>query len=147
MIPLKDKMKLITSGVFIGIEGVIGYKTIKELEEFYSEKLNTELQLLVFAIATFIRHYQNECVIVTEVYRTKEERQKLYKPTSEYYNKVGAHERWEAVDLRAWNLTSETTEAVLKFFTKSNIPRFNGLLIRHTITSNVIHFHIQVTKT
>lgn len=136
----------------IGIEGVLYFKTANEFEEFIDERMDSDIVLVVMAMATFVRLHQedtytsNDELVITEVYRSEEERKKIYPEGNTLHDVVGAHERWEAVDFRSWSINSITTEAILRFFSQTNLPNFKGLLIRHKVKGNVMHFHLQKAK-
>ncbi len=125
--------------------GAVSFKTENEFEEFYSGELDPLIQLALFSISGFVKQYQASDTVITEVYRTKLERQRLYPIGHHLYSVVGAHERWEALDIRTWNLKWWALEAVLKFY--ENYLKPLGIIIKyHKIPNNGYHFHIQKVK-
>jgi len=124
------------------IPEVLGWKTENEYKEFFDSRLSKELRILVLSIASVIRLYEKDKeLIITEVYRTLEERHRLYPEGHRLHNVVGAHELWKAIDLRVWNLDPDTVEGVLRYYETSE---FDFFLIYHKIRKGVNHFHIQM---
>ncbi len=145
MILYQNKIvKTIRNGDIIDC-GAVSFKTGNEFEEFYSGKLDPLIQLALFSIAGFVKQYQTSDTVVTEVHRTKVERHRLYPKDHNRHSVVGAHERWEALDIRTWNLKWWALEAVLKFY-ENYLKPLGIIIMYHKIQDNVYHFHIQKVK-
>ena len=147
MIPHTNAIKIVRRNDGSIDVGVIRFKTEGEYQEFYDPKMSARLQLIAFSIGGFVQQYQPYTdTVITEVWRSEEERKNIYPLGHKLHFVKGAHERWEAIDIRVWNLEPITLASLFQFFSQTNLPHFRGLVIFHKIVDGVYHFHIQLKR-
>ena len=123
----------------------IEYKTRRIEHEFeeLSDK-NRGLHDVVVAASTFTGYEFGKPIVLTQIFRTQEEQDSLYKHIPESQRKKSPHQFWQAVDLRSWIYSEAEIERLLKFlncFTTAGGQR--KVAIYHEIPGNVKHFHVQ----
>jgi hypothetical protein len=115
----------------------------KEFKELEAEK-NKALAALVNMLSTFVSLELNKDVVLTEIYRTKEEFDMLYSHTpAERRPKTSPHLFWRAVDIRSKIYTDAEIKRILSFLNTFRYVEGRPVGIYHAIAGNVSHFHIQ----
>ena len=81
----------------------ISFKSGNERAEFYDDRLNFHVYVMTIWLSKQIKEKYNKdiWIIVTEVFRTREEQRRIYGENTE---DVSPHEWWNAVDISVRNL-------------------------------------------
>lgn len=123
----------------------MNFKTPNEKTEFDTLLTkNPKLVGVVNALDFFTQVSFGKSITVTEVYRTKEEHDKLYAATPEALRpKVSPHMSWESVDIRSSDFTDAQIQRMLSFLNCFVNSNGKSVAIYHRIAGNAFHFHIQ----
>jgi hypothetical protein len=75
--------------------------------------MDKRLRVILYALAGYAFDKFQKFLIITDIFRTEEERKEIYKDNQAMAEKVGVHEVWRAADIRTHNFTSfEVTDLV-----------------------------------
>lgn len=110
-------------------------------------KKNPALAQVVWDLQDFVADNFNKDVIITHLYRTKQQQQKFYGKKTK---KKSPHQSWGAIDIRDFIYTKEEINAMvefLRFYDKWNHYKIirsskSRTVLRHNI-GHGMHFHIQ----
>lgn len=127
-------------------ENNLKFKTTKQETEFGElQTKNPGLYNIGVTLSVFVKNAFNKDVVVTDVFRTKEEFDALYAATPiEKRPKDSPHCHYNAFDLRSRLYTEAEIRQLLNYL-NNNFKNPSGLPIAlyHKIAGNVEHFHIQ----
>ena len=124
----------------------MNFKSQRQLNDF-NELSNKNMKLLhiVTLLDNFTQLEFNKEIVVTDVFRTKEEFDALYAATPvEKRPASSPHCTWNAVDLRSNTFTDSEINTMLTFLNCFKNKNNKKVAIYHSIAGNVNHFHLQV---
>ena len=118
----------------------------KEFSEL--QQKNYPLAALMLDLADHVSTEFRKDVIVTGIFRTKEEQRSLYGANTK---RVSPHMLWQAVDIRDWIYTDGEKAAICKFlklhYDRTNkfkkLPSGSKTCWLHKVLGGAMHFHIQ----
>lgn len=126
------------------------FKTMRILREFNNPSLDFRVRAIVFAISGYTQHVFNKPTILTEIWRSDSEQDKIYGKNS---GKPNIHKWWRAIDLRTMHLTLDEINDLILFlnhfiYTQRDGKKFPTVLYHEVKDSEGkllgYHFHIQV---
>ena len=84
------------------LDGLLEFKTDRQREEWESGQLSKKLKWIVRVIAVASYYVFNKKVVITDIFRTQQENEKIYgwAPGSRKKRPVSVHSFWRGIDLR-----------------------------------------------
>jgi hypothetical protein len=122
---------------------LINFKNNRQADEWKDARLDGRLRVIIYALAGFVFDNFQKFLVITEVYRTEEERRAIYANDAVMREKVGVHEVWRGIDVRALDFTKEEIDAMVDFL--NSHFEYTGkcdTVLAHDIVG--FHLHIQV---
>jgi hypothetical protein len=120
----------------------------KELKQL--EVNNPELHALIIDLYKWISDKFGKDTIITMIYRTQAEQDRLYRYSQKYQEKKfkSPHQFWHAIDLRTWIYTEEEIDQIVQYLNDKYNSRnyYSWTAKAHAIKGNARHFHIQFIK-
>ena len=123
----------------------IRFKTPYLEKEFCDPRLNTALVMAVLYTAWLIFKYTNREAVVTGIFRTKEEQEKICRDQGvEFYESV--HQFWRGADVRSIGIEQKIVEGIVRrvnlAFPYNGSPGKKTAII-HQVGSLGMHIHLQ----
>lgn len=124
------------------------YKTDRQKDDMYKLSLeNPRLYKLVNILESFTQFEFKKELTITDVFRTKAEFDALYAATPVDKRPASSpHMFWNAVDIRSSDFTENERQLMLTFLNCFKNPSGKVTAMCHAIAGNVLHFHIQHTR-
>lgn len=124
---------------------MIKFKTKRIAKEFNDPKMSSDLLSLVYILNEFCQLELKKDITLTDLYRTQEEQDAIYKDIPNY-NKKSVHQYWRGVDIRSRDFTIEEIEKIAQFMNLITYDVKHKTCIYHKVKGNVYHLHIQSKK-
>lgn len=124
---------------------MIKFKTPRIELEYQSDLLDPKLKSLIKVLSVFSRHQFNKNIVLTDIYRTQDEQDDLYKDSTDYQKHPwkSVHQFWRGVDVRTTSYDSNEKVEILEFMNKFTYSNDRKTLIFHN-AGHGEHFHMQV---
>jgi hypothetical protein len=122
---------------------LIQFKTQRQAHEWTDERLDGRLRVIVYALAGFVFDRFGKVLVISEIFRTKDERELIYKDDPILRNTVGTHEVWRAIDLRTVAFTPDEIGEMVTFLNGHfGYTGKHATSLYHIVVG--YHLHIQV---
>lgn len=127
----------------------IQFKTPRQTSDFGAlQTKNPKLAQIANALSIFVSVNYGKDIVVTDVFRTKEEFDSLYAATPvERRPTDSPHCHYNAFDLRSSIYTSDEVDRIVSFLNLFNNPSGRPVCLYHKIAGGTTHFHVQYTRT
>ena len=136
----------------INLQEIISYKTNRIMNEFHSDKLKPKLKSIVILLAYYSWSFFGKRIVLTDIFRTQKEQDKIYKNNKAYQKKPfqSVHQFWRGVDIRVRkdSLTKKEAQTLtniantIQYDTKR--PILKTALFGDSLHKS--HIHIQVNN-
>jgi hypothetical protein len=120
---------------------LINFKNQRQVDEWKDKRLDGRLRVIIYALAGFVFDNFQKFLVITEIYRTEEERRLIYANDVEMIEKVGVHEVWRGIDLRALDFTKEEINLMVEFL--NSHFEYTGKC-ETALAHDVVGFHLHV---
>lgn len=129
---------------------MIGWKTDRIRDEWKSDKISSKLKKIIEAGSIFSEIEFKKDLVITDLLRTQEEQDFIYRNNEQYQNKAwqSVHQFGRGCDLRVTTFTENEIKRLTDFFNQfiydpNRLMKYTCLV--HDVGSG-IHCHIQVTS-
>lgn len=124
------------------------FKTYRQSDEWESKNLNERLRNIILCLDYFSVAKFGKEIVITDIYRTQEEQDEIYKKHPNYKKKPwkSVHQFWRGIDIRSSIFEKEEINELL--FVLNRIPydpkRSKKKTAQVHTVGKGLHFHIQV---
>jgi len=120
----------------------------KEYQELNNK--NPILREIVDDVAAKVYKDLKEPIVITQIFRTQKEQDRLYRYSGKYKRKKfkSPHQFYQAIDLRSWKFSRRYIRKLKRYINKKyNEGNYYRLTFTyHAIKGNIKHIHIQFAK-
>lgn len=91
------------------MKNIITFKTDKQQNEWHNKNLDNRLKFLVEALALISWGFFEKRLVITEIFRTQEENDKIYREPGH----ISVHQLWRGIDIRTKDYTSKQVQTLV----------------------------------
>lgn len=123
-------------------------RLLSELDDL--DKKNPELYDLILDLCEHVKSVYCKEVVITQIFRTQEEQDELYKDSEKYKAKkfYSPHQFFHSIDLRSSTFEKSEIDGIVKYLNDKYNDKnyYKPTSMYHEVSNHGLHFHIQFSK-